>query len=153
MYRTFRNCIYQLYVHMCRSILNIVSSFPLQVSGNTYCGLLDATDGIFRDCIRNATELAASYLENCRFDVCANMAIATSAKSAACGTLEAFSAQCSDLGYGQVDWRTAADCRKFTFYNFFAKLVFPQRPSKDTMYTVSVFETKQKPMKIFGRYI
>ncbi|KAI0235586.1 Zonadhesin [Lamellibrachia satsuma] len=82
----------------------------MQVSGNTYCGLLDATDGIFRDCIRNAPALAASYLENCRFDVCANMAIATSAKSAACGTLEAFSAQCSDLGYGQVDWRTVAGC-------------------------------------------
>ena len=116
----FTNCTYTSVEG--RSILNIVSSFPLQVSGNTYCGLLDATDGIFRDCIRNAKELAASYLENCRFDVCANMAIATSAKSAACRTLEAFSAQCSDLGYGQVDWRTAADCRKFTFYNFVCKI-------------------------------
>ena len=35
----------------------------------------------------------------------------------------------------------------------FAKLVFPQRPSKDVICTVYVFETKQKPVKIFGRYI
>ena len=94
--------------------------FSFQVSGDTFCGLLAASDGIFRDCIKNAPALAASYGENCRFDVCANMDLPTPAKRAACGTLEAFSAQCFDLGYGHVDWRTVADCRKcklspFTF--------------------------------------
>lgn len=86
--------------------------FSFQVSGNTFCGLLAASDGIFRDCIKNAPALAASYGENCRFDVCANMDLPTPAKRAACGTLETFSVLCFDLGYGHVDWRTVADCRK-----------------------------------------
>jgi len=38
----------------------------------------------------------------------------TLAKRAACGTLEAFSAQCTDRGFGQADWREAADCRKWS---------------------------------------
>ncbi|KAI0218722.1 Zonadhesin [Lamellibrachia satsuma] len=80
------------------------------VSSDAYCGLMGKPDGIFRNCIRRAPDLANSNRENCQFDACANMGNVTSVKRAVCGTLEAFSVQCSDRGYGQVDWRTAANC-------------------------------------------
>ncbi|KAI0240831.1 Zonadhesin [Lamellibrachia satsuma] len=88
----------------------IGNSWQVEDQEDTNCETAEDTDPRECDVTEADQALAASYLENCRFDVCANMAIATSAKRAACGTLEAYSAQCSDLGYGQVDWRTAADC-------------------------------------------
>ena len=90
-----------------------ISMFLLQVASNDYCGLLDDTDGVFHDFIAKLADMAAAYRENCQFDVCANMDDALRAKRAACGSLEAFSALAFGRGLGQVDWRSAADCRKF----------------------------------------
>ena len=91
-----------------------ISMCVLQVASNDYCGLLDDTDGVFRDFIAKLADMAAAYRENCQFDVCANMDDALRAKRAACGSLEAFSAMAFGRGLGQVDWRSAADCRRFT---------------------------------------
>ena len=87
--------------------------FLLQVASNDYCGLLDDTDGVFRDFIAKLAAMAAAYRENCQFDVCANMDDALRSKRAACGSLEAFAALAFGRGLGLVDWRSAADCRRF----------------------------------------
>ena len=98
--------------------------FLLQVASNNYCGLLDDAGGVFRDFIAKLADMAAAYRENCQFDVCANMDDALRAKRAACGSLEAFSALAFGRGLGLVDWRSAADCRRFIIYIL---ALFPQK--------------------------
>ena len=93
-----------------------ISMFLLQVASNDYCGLLDDTDGVFRDFIAKLADMAAAYRENCQFDVCANMDDALRSKRAACGSLGAFAALAFGRGLGLVDWRSAADCGRFIIY-------------------------------------
>ena len=70
------------------------------------CGILTLEDGPFANCLENTLMSVDAYVENCAFDACVNM---TNIRKAVCGTLEALSVICRTV----VNWRTAADCRKY----------------------------------------
>ena len=91
-----------------------VEPMKTDVLTNQYCGLITDTSGVFKACIAANPTAAAGYMENCRYDVCANQDNADNAKAAACGSLEAFATQCLDKGFVS-DWRLVAGCRKWSY--------------------------------------
>jgi len=72
-----------------------------------FCGLLSDKNGVFGNCLK---KMNALWLDNCKYDVCSNQDNPKNAKEAACGSLQAFNAECSNLG-ASASWRTAAGCR------------------------------------------
>ena len=83
-----------------------VAPMDAMVMTDAFCGLLDDPLGVFGPCMAVLNNL---YLDNCVFDVCMNQGDLDNAKAAACGSLEAFNLECSEIGLG-ADWRLIAGC-------------------------------------------
>ncbi|ELU12005.1 hypothetical protein CAPTEDRAFT_225255 [Capitella teleta] len=81
-------------------------------SDNGLCGLIfnpTQPNNPFANCLASPLLNGDAFAENCLFDVCALQDEVDAAKQAACGSLEALTAQCKSLGI-IIDWREAAQC-------------------------------------------
>ncbi|ELU12006.1 hypothetical protein CAPTEDRAFT_205497 [Capitella teleta] len=85
-------------------------------SDNGLCGLIfnpTQPNNPFANCLASPLLNGDAFAENCLFDVCALQDDVDAAKQAACGSLEALTAQCKSLGI-IIDWREAAQCREYS---------------------------------------
>lgn len=67
--------------------------------------------GEFASCIRRLPDLAETYYQNCRFDVCA----AAPDEDDACSVILAFAIYCRQSGVQVGNWRTGSTCRKLGY--------------------------------------
>ncbi|XP_013401500.1 uncharacterized protein LOC106167302, partial [Lingula anatina] len=80
------------------------------VSSTNYCGLINDTSSVFRQCINSGNLDIEEIKFSCEFDVCESFAYGISAaKATASERLEGFASRCAEYGI-YVKWRNAANC-------------------------------------------
>lgn len=84
-------------------------------SGTEWCGLMKSRNGPWRICISYLSkEILDQLYDACLFDTCALENDPVSQKEFKCKTFEEFTQKCYEsLSFlSQINWRTAANCRK-----------------------------------------
>ncbi|KAK6172766.1 hypothetical protein SNE40_016361 [Patella caerulea] len=79
------------------------------VSTDDSCGMIKNTDGPFAKCIKALGDDVIDYFDGCTYDACSYENQPAELKSSVCKSLEAFAADCEDVGI-IVAWRSAGLC-------------------------------------------